>query len=277
MEEYLEFNRAMWDSRAATHAVSKAYDLDRFRTDPQAISDVVRFDLPLLGSIDGLQAVHLQCHIGTDTLSLHRLGASVTGLDLSPASLAEARALADEVGADIPYVEGDVYSAPDLLGRERFDLVYTGIGAICWLPSIDRWAQTVAALLKPGGRLFIRDCHPMLGTLDVVDEQIVMDYPYFEHDEALVFEETTSYVDHVSPLPGIPSREWSHGLAEIFTALTRHGLGVDVFAEHDSVPWEALPGKMANHPEHPGEFRLAERPERLAASFTLSATRNPVE
>ncbi len=277
VDEYLALNRAMWDSRAATHAASRSYDLDRFRDDPQAISDVVRFDVPRLGSIAGLDVIHLQCHIGTDTLSLHRLGANVTGLDLSPASLAEARALAEQVKADISYIEGDVYSAPDLLGRARFDVVYTGIGAVCWLPSIDRWAQTVAALLRPGGRLFIRDCHPMLGTLDVVDDQIVMDYPYFEHDDALVFEDTTSYVDHVQPLPGLPSREWSHGLAEIITAVTRHGMTLELVAEHDSVPWEALPGKMTLSPDHPGEFRLADRPERLAASFTLAAVRNDVE
>ncbi len=273
MDDYLELNRAMWDSRASTHQDSRAYDLDRFRHDPAAISDVVRFDLPRLGDVRGLDTVHLQCHIGTDTVSLHRLGAQVTGLDLSPASLAVARRLVADVGAPIDLVESDVYAAPDVLGRERFDLVYTGIGAICWLPSIDRWAATVAALLRPGGRLFIRDCHPMAGVLDVLDGRIVLDYPYFEQPDALVFETTTSYVDHVAPLPGLPSREWSHGIGEIVMAVMDHGMDLELLAEHDSIPWEALPGLMAAHPDHPGEFRLADRPERLAASFTLAARR----
>jgi len=272
-DEYLALNRAMWDSRAAKHAASRAYDLDRFRTDPAAVSDVVAFDRERLGDLRGLDAVHLQCHIGTDTISLHRLGARVSGLDLSPASLDVARALATETGAPVEFVESDVYAAPDVLGRERFDLVYTGIGAICWLPSIDRWAQTVAALLRPGGRLFIRDCHPMLGVLDVVDGAISLDYPYFERAEALEFAETTSYVDHVEPLPGLPSREWSHGIGEIVTAVMAHGLSLELLVEHDSVPWEALPGLMETHPDHPGEFRLADRPDRVAASFTLAARR----
>jgi SAM-dependent methyltransferase len=118
-------------------------------------------------------SVHLQCHIGTDTLSLHRLGARVTGVDLSGASIDQARALAAEVGADITYVQSEVYSAPAALGHQTYDLVYTGIGAICWLPDIARWAQTVAELLRPGGRLFIRDMHPVLNSclaMTVADE-----------------------------------------------------------------------------------------------------------
>ena len=271
MDSYLEQNRAMWDSRVEAHVGSRAYDLDRFRTDPAALSDVVQFDLPRLGDVSGLRAVHLQCHIGTDTLSLHRLGADVVGLDVSPRSLEAARTLAAETGAEIPYVEADVYDAPTVLGADSFDLVYTGIGAVCWLPSIDRWAETVASLLRPGGRLFFRDGHPMLGTLEVEDGRIELRYPYFEHAEPLVFTDTTSYVDHVKPLPGLPSQEWSHALSEIVTSLLRHGLVLDSLAEHDSIPWEGLPGLMEPHPDHPGEYRLAGHPERLAASFTLTA------
>ena len=151
--DYLRINRENWDSRAPIHAQN--YGIDALLADPDALSGVVRFDLPRLGRLDGLDVVHLQCHIGTDTLSLARLGAaSVTGVDLSPVSLGEARRLAAAAGTSIDYVEADVYSAPDALGRQ-FDLVYTGIGAICWLPRIDKWAQTVAALLRPGGRLLV--------------------------------------------------------------------------------------------------------------------------
>ncbi|MBU4417590.1 MAG: class I SAM-dependent methyltransferase, partial [Actinobacteria bacterium] len=170
-DDYLEINRANWDSRAPIHV--RHYGIEALLADPNALSDVVRFDLPRLGRLDGLEVLHLQCHIGTDTLSLARLGAaSVTGLDLSPVSLAEARKLAATAGASIDYVQSDTYSAVAALGR-TFDLVYTGIGAICWLPSIQRWAQTVAALLRPGGRLFIRDGHPVLNTvfaLEVANE-----------------------------------------------------------------------------------------------------------
>ncbi|KHL18944.1 methyltransferase family protein [Mumia flava] len=270
-DDYLAINRAMWDDRAAAHAASVDYDLDRYLRDPDAISDVVRFDVPRLGSIDGLRTVHLQCHIGTDTLSLHRLGAQVVGLDLSPASLREARSLAERAGATIDYVEGDVYDAVRLLGAERFDLVYTGIGALLWLPEMDRWAATVAGLLSPGGRLFVREGHPMIGTYEVVDGAAVSRYPYFATGEPLVFTDDETYVETDLPLQGLESREWTHSLGEVVAALLRAGLTLTGLDEHDSVPWPALPGLMAPHPVHPGEMRLADHPERMAASFTLRA------
>ena len=79
MDSYLTVNQAHWDERAPAHAASSDYGFDRFASDPSHLSSVVKFDLPRLGSVDGLRGVHLQCHIGTDTLSLARLGASMTG------------------------------------------------------------------------------------------------------------------------------------------------------------------------------------------------------
>jgi len=167
VEEYLSVNRKNWDERAPAHAASPDYAVARFVEDPAFLSGVVRYDLPRLGDLSGLRGVHLQCHIGTDTLSLARLGARMTGLDLSPAALAEARRLAELTGTEIDYVEADTYSAVQVLGREQFDLVFTGIGALCWLPDIRRWARVVAGLLKPGGRLFLREGHPVLPVLPV--------------------------------------------------------------------------------------------------------------
>ena len=110
--------------------------------------------------------MHLQCHIGTDTISLARLGASMTGVDFSPASLIEARRLSDELGAEVEFVRPTSTTRVAALGGRTFDLVFTGIGALCWLPSVSRWAEVVAELLRPGGRLFIREGHPMLWSLD---------------------------------------------------------------------------------------------------------------
>ncbi len=141
-DDYLRINRANWDSRVPAHAA--VYDLTAYRRDPDHISSVVRFDLPRLGAVSGLDVVHLQCHIGTDTLSLARLGARMTGLDFSSPALDVAKGLARDTGADIEYVEADAYDAPDVLGSARFDMVFTGIGALCWLPSVARWAEVVA-------------------------------------------------------------------------------------------------------------------------------------
>lgn len=270
-EDYRTLNRASWDERAPAHAASADYAFDRFRADPTFLSDVVRFDLPLLGSVDGLRGVHLQCHIGTDTISLSRLGARMTGLDFSPAAVEQARALAAATGENVEFVEGDVYDAADVLPRHAFDLVFTGIGALCWLPDVRRWAAVVARLLAPGGRLFIREGHPMLWSLadPRPDGLLVVDHPYFEREEPSVWDEGGTYVETDAVFEHNVTHEWNHGLGEIVTALLGEGLRITGLVEHDSVPWEALPGMMEQVPG--GEWRLADRPWRLPHTYTLQA------
>jgi SAM-dependent methyltransferase len=85
----------------------------------------------------------------------------MSGLDFSAASLMQARQLAGRAGADIEFRESYVYRATEVFEPRSFDLVFTGIGALCWLPGIAAWVRVVAELLKPGGRLFLRDSHPM--------------------------------------------------------------------------------------------------------------------
>ncbi|WP_037312986.1 class I SAM-dependent methyltransferase [Amycolatopsis orientalis] len=272
MTEYLTVNRANWDERAPAHAASADYGYDRFVKDPAHLSGVVRFDRPLLGDVSGARGVHLQCHIGTDTLSLSRLGARMTGLDFSPPSLEIARRLAAETGAEIDYHESDVYSAADVLGAGEFDLVYTGIGALCWLPDIARWGRTAGALLRPGGRLFVRDMHPMLGTLDETQPVVTPRYPYFEQAEPLVFDEPGTYVDTDVSFQHNRTHEWNHGLGEIVMSLLDAGLTLTRLVEHDSVPWNALPGLMTVDPATE-EWRLTKDPQRLAASFTIEAVK----
>ena len=210
-----------WDERAPAHAASVDYAVQQFIDDPEFLSDVVRFDLPRLGDIRGRRGVHLQCHIGTDTLSLARLGARMTGLDLSPASLEQARSLSERAGPHVEFVEAELYDAVAVLGKGAFDFVFTGIGAICWLPSVGRWASVVAELLEPGGRLFIREGHPMLWTLEErTDGLIVPEYTYFEQRRsrwcstmpARTYETDATFTQNLI-------NNWNHGLGEIVTAL----------------------------------------------------------
>ena len=273
MDESVRLNRASWDERAPAHAASPSYSVDRFLSDPSFISDVVRFDLPRLGDVTGLAGVHLQCHIGTDTISLARLGARMTGLDFSPASLEQARRLAETAGPMVEFVEAEVYDAPTVLGRERFDFVFTGIGAICWLPSIRRWADVVASLLVPGGWLFIREGHPMMWALDERDDDLlVVEHPYFERAQPNVWDQGGTYVETDVQFETTVTHDWNHGLGEIITALFDVGMELKLFVEHDSVPWDAFPGHMERTEEN--EWRLAERPWRLPHSYTLRAVKS---
>jgi SAM-dependent methyltransferase len=272
--DYREVNRANWDERVPAHVASPDYAVERLATDPAFLSGVVRFDQPRLRDIAGLRGVHLQCHIGTDTLSLARLGASMTGLDFSAPAIEQARLLAARAGADIDFVQADLYDAPAALGHARFDLVYTGIGAICWLPDIERWADVVAALLAPGGRFFMREGHPVLWALEYgrADGLLALEYSYFEHAEPFVADIEGTYVQTDASFEHNVSHTWNHGLGEIVSALLARGLRITGLEEHDSVPWEALDGQMETLPG--GEFRFADRPRRLPHSYTLQAVRD---
>ncbi|MCP2321979.1 SAM-dependent methyltransferase [Hamadaea flava] len=268
----IAINRANWDERAPAHAQSPGYNVADFAADPAYLSEVVRFDTPRLGDIAGLRGVHLQCHIGTDTVSLARLGARMTGLDFSPSALVEARALAKAAGVEVDFVESDVYAAADVLPAGEFDLVFTGIGALCWLPDVRRWAAVVARLLKPGGRLFLREGHPMLWALNEhTTDGIKVTYPYFETAEPLVFDEPGTYVETETQFEHNVSHSWNHGLGEIVSALLAEGMRLTMLEEHDSVPWKALLEGMVED-EH-GEWRLAEHRERVPMSYTLQAVR----
>jgi SAM-dependent methyltransferase len=275
--DYRDLNRASWDERAPAHLVSPDYDVQRFLDDPGFVSGVVEFDRPLLGDVRGLRGVHLQCHIGTDTVSLARLGARMSGLDFSGPAIEAARDLAVRTGADVEYVRADLYDALDVLPRGGFDLVYTGIGALCWLPSVQRWADVVAGLLAPSGRLFVREGHPMLWAMadpepgTGPDGAVSLGFAYFEQEQGLVWTDGGTYVQTDVEFSHNTTVSWNHGLGEIVSALLERGLRVTGLVEHDSVPWEALPGLMRRD-DH-GEWRLTHGPERLAASYTLQAVR----
>ncbi len=272
--DHIELNRALWDERVPAHFASPGYKVAELVADPSALSDVVTFDVPLLGDIAGARGVHLQCHIGTDTVSLSRLGARMTGLDFSPPAIEAARKLAADCGTDTDFVEAEFHDALDVLPSGEFDLVYTGIGAICWLPKIAEWGRIVSELLAPGGRLFMREGHPMLWTIDERPSErgekvLPVEFHYFETEGGLEWTEEGTYVETDVKLETDTSISFNHGMGEIVSSLLDAGLTITGLAEHRSVPWEALPGSMAQG--ELGEWSLTDRPERLPMSYTIQA------
>jgi len=269
--EHLEANRRNWDERVAGHLV--AYDTDGFVADAARISSVVRDDLALMtphlpgGSVAGLTLAHLQCHIGTDTLSFARLGARVTGIDFSGEAIAAARGLAERAGLEARFVQATVDEA-SVAVTERFDIVYTSIGALTWLPDLAAWARSIRALLAPGGLFYVRDTHPMLATLDDEREDglLIVRYPYFGGAEPLRFDNEFSYAGDAR-LTNTTNYEWPHPLSEIVGALLGEGLVIEALGEHDTLPWRALPHMV---PE--GEnWVLPEGRERVPLTFSLAA------
>ena len=276
--DYLEANRAHWDDSVAPHLVS--YDVEGFVADPERLSDVVRRDAALLaphvpgGSVRGLSLAHLQCHIGKDSLSWARLGADVVGLDFSEQAVAAATDLARRAGLAerARFVRGTVDEAPEVLGRARYDVVYTSIGVLAWLPRLDTWALAIAGLLRPGGVFFIREDHPMAFTLDDTDWSagLGVTMPYFRTDEPLTWDEGADYMGDV--LEHARTYEWPHPLSEILGSLLAAGLVIEAFDEYPAMEWRLAPGLVLGaHPDYPDMWALPDHPERLPLTFSVVA------
>lgn len=273
MGAYWEINRANWDQRAPVHAASDTYSLHRFVAEPTHLSGVVAFDADRLGDLSDLDVLHLQCHIGTDTVSLARLGArSITGVDVSPASLEVARRLAADCGIESArFVEANVYDAVDALAGATFDLVYTGVGALNWLPDIGAWARVVGSLLRRGGRLHLREGHPMMYTLDYTrdDQELVVRYPYFETAEPFIDETPGTYTDgDASGITATVTHEWNHGIGETVQAVIDAGLIITDLVEHTEMEWKFVEWLVETDT---GRYALPDGRERLPLMYTLRA------
>ncbi|MDR1513405.1 MAG: methyltransferase domain-containing protein [Propionibacteriaceae bacterium] len=275
-DEALAENLAGWDERARLHVAS--YDAESFADDPQRIELVVAASARLMGphlpggSVSGLDVVHLQCHIGTDSISLARLGADVTGVDFSGEAVAIATALAGRAGLahKARFAQARVEDAPDALDGKQFDVVYTSVGVLRWLPDLSQWADAVGALLKPGGLFFILEDHPMLDALDWDEGQgrFVTARAYFHQVEPETWDDGQDYSSPV-PLRNKRSHEWAHHLSETITALLEAGLRIEALQEHQTMYWQA--NDALTPTGVPGEWALRDNPERVPLMFSIAA------
>jgi SAM-dependent methyltransferase len=276
MDAYRQLNLENWEDRVPVHAASRMYDLGGLAADSQRLTAVIERDRERLPELTGKDVLHLQCHIGTDTVSLARLGAaSVMGYDFSPSALVVARKLAGDAGVKIDYVEGEFYDAVEILGPERFDVIYTGTGALNWLPDIEGWAAVVAGLLRPGGVLHLHEGHPVLWSLDDRDDDLlVIRYPYFQTADPVELDDGPgSYTDgDASGMTHTATREWNHGLGEVVQAVINAGLVITMLKELRYCDWLALPNAMEIRDSDGGAV-LRTGSERLPLSYSLQASR----
>jgi len=224
-----ELNRAMWNERLPLHLKSKLYDLPGFRAGALSLKAQEIADL---GDVSGKDLIHLQCHFGKDTLSWARLGARVTGLDFSEAAVEAAAELAREIGVDARFVTADVYDAPAAVAGCAYDIVYTGVGALCWLPDMEAWAKVVFDLLRPGGQLYLFEFHPLRWIFDPYGKDLIIQDDYFTPAEGFR-EGGVAYADPTPPAAPTPTVQWNHPLGEVVTALASAGLRVRSLRELD--------------------------------------------
>jgi SAM-dependent methyltransferase len=227
-------NLAWWEEAAPLHAASAFYDLEGFRA---GRDDIRPFELTELGEVSGRDLVHLQCHLGTDTLSWARHGARVVGLDFSPNAIDAARQLAEDCRLPAEFVCADVYDAADTLGHRRFDVVYTGIGALGWLPDLPAWGRVVADLLRPGGLLYLVEIHPIV--FGVIDDGRTLAHDIFQAEYARSDDPGGTYAVPDAHLANTVTFERAHALGEVVTAVLDAGLVVELLHEqsYTSAPW----------------------------------------
>jgi SAM-dependent methyltransferase len=272
LEASFASNQRLWDAWTKLHTEGEFYDVAGFREGGIRVRD---YEIAALGDVTGKTLLHIQCHFGLDTLSWARLGARVTGVDFSSAAIAFARELAIDLGFDgARFIESNVYQLPVRLG-DAFDVVYTSRGVLGWLPDIRGWARVVARFVKPGGRFYISEAHPVLQVFEnegVRPGELRLQYPYWEHGNPLIFDVHGSYADPSADL-GEEHKEhgWDHGLGEIVTALIDAGLRIDRLDEHPFLEWPA--DFLVEREPGGGVYVLPEGPGELPLMFSLLATK----
>lgn len=231
MKDYLNTNKKLWDARTDVHFESDFYDIPSFLAGKDSLNDI---EISLLGEVKGKTVLHLQCHFGQDSLSLARRGAKVTGVDFSKKAIEKARQLNQQLKLDASFIESDVYELDRKLD-EQFDIVFTSYGVIGWLPDINRWAQTIARFLKPGGKFVMAEFHPVVWMFS--DDFKTIDYSY-NKSEAIETEEGT-YTDGGSEIRN-QSVCWNHGLAEVLSSLLEQGLELTAVREFLYSPYNCF-------------------------------------
>ena len=268
--EAIRDNNALWDEWTRIHETSAFYDLEGFKRGGVRLRP---YELDEIGPVDGLELLHLQCHFGIDTLSWARLGARVTGADFSLAGVELARSVAAEIGIDgARFVHSDLYDLPTVLDG-TFDLVYTSRGVLGWLPDVRCWAEVIAHFVRPGGRFYITEIHPVAQVFeddDIEPGELRLRYPYWQHVEPLSFPVIGSYAEPTAEVGVHTEHGWNHGLGEIVTALVDAGLRIDSLREYPFVDWPVE--FLVEAPD--GTYRLpAGTPGELPLFFSILATK----
>ena len=227
-QDYLSINKKAWDERTKVHIDSSFYDVASFKNGACSLNSVERDQV---GDVQGKSLLHLQCHFGQDTLSWARLGAEVTGVDLSAEAIARAKELQQTLGLKADFIESDVVQ----FGRtntKQFDIVFTSYGVLSWLASLQAWAHTVASALKPGGEFHLVEFHPCT--------DLFSGYAYFSDSQPTIEDEDT-YTENGN---GITSTvvTWSHAISDVINALIAAGLTIESVSETPYSPYPCFEG-----------------------------------
>ena len=262
MDEFSEVNQKIWDKWTPAHGKSAFYDVDAFRAGKDRLNSI---ELSELGDVTGKSLLHLQCHMGQDSLGWARRGAVVTGVDFSAESVALARSLSEELNLPAQFICSAVETLPDVL-TGQFDIVFTSYGVLHWLQNLRRWGEVIAHFLKPGGIFYIVEDHPMMRVFDVVDDGVEAAAPYFFSERPEEIESRGSYA-----APGEEEFKfyiWNHSMGEIINSLLDAGLRLEFLHEFPFAGRQKWPNMVQGED---GWWRLKERHGTIPFLFSLQA------
>jgi ubiquinone/menaquinone biosynthesis C-methylase UbiE len=257
---YIEINRQSWNNRIDTHLKSEFYDLEKFIKGKNSLNSI---ELELLGDLSGKTILHLQCHFGQDTISLSRLGAEVTGVDLSDKAIESAKQIAKQTKSNTTFICCDIYDLPNYLDKQ-FDIVFASYGTIGWLPDIDKWAKIVTKFLKPNGQFVFVEFHPVVWMFDDNFEKI--SYRYF-NSGAIVETEIGTYADKNSEIKE-EYVMWNHDLSEVVNNLIENGLEINSLNEYDYSPYDCFNKTIEFEPR---KYRIEHLEDKIPMVYSIAA------
>jgi SAM-dependent methyltransferase len=227
MDTHTTINQRLWDELAPLHAASSYYDVQSFLDGTETLEDT---EVREVGEVAGKRLVHLMCHFGMDTLSWARRGASVTGLDFSAQAVDIATKLATQVGVEADFVCADVMTAAGRLD-DAYDVVFLSKGVMMWIEDLTAWAQVCADLLKPGGVFYLLEFHPLALALSETETGLALQGSYFHSPEPQIVVNDGSYAVADAGMAHQESREWTHPVGDIVTALIGAGIRIEFLHE----------------------------------------------
>lgn len=257
---YIEINRQSWNNRTETHLKSEFYNLDGFLKGETSLNSI---ELDLLGDVKGKSILHLQCHFGQDSISLSRLGAKVTGVDLSDKAIESARKIALELDADTEFICCDLYDLENHLDQQ-FDIVFTSYGTITWLPDLNRWGQLIEKFLKPNGRFVFVEFHPVVWMFD--DHFDKIGYSYF-NTAPIVETENGIYADKNAAITQ-SYVSWNHSMSEVLSGLLSNSLTLEAMREFDYSPYNCFNETVEFEPK---KYRIKHLENKIPMVYSIVA------
>jgi 2-polyprenyl-3-methyl-5-hydroxy-6-metoxy-1,4-benzoquinol methylase len=270
-KKYFDANKELWDEFAKLHygTETDGYSVESFLKGKTTLKP---YELKEMSNVKGKTLLHLQCHFGLDTLSWEREGAIVTGIDLSSEGIRIAKLLAKRANLKGNFIETNLYDLPKVLS-EKFDIIYTSIGVLCWLNDLKEWGRIIASFLKPGGFFYIAESHPFSTVFDnetkgIKDLQVF--YNYFHDPVPLEFIADGSYASDTEKIEPKKEYEWTHSMSDIINALIEAGLKIEFLNEYPFAVWKQFPFMERSVD---GYYRLKDQKVEIPLMFTLKATK----